>query len=69
VKHPNIGFFSGFVACFVLVMAFHPIRCLQCKGGVTTRKVDEGDGVRRYYHDCPVCKISWKCKSRRTSES
>lgn len=66
VGHSGIGMLAGFVACFVLVIVAHPIRCPQCRGGVMTRGVEEENGYERFIHDCPVCRISWRCEKRRT---
>jgi len=59
-----IGLIAGFAACFVLVMAAHPVRCPQCKGSLRTRQVKEENDFKRFFHDCPVCKISWRCEKR-----
>jgi hypothetical protein len=61
--HPGIGFLAGFAACIVLVIKAHPLRCPQCKGRVIIREVEEENGYRRrFFHDCPVCRISWRCQ-------
>ena len=59
-----VGFLAGMAVCFVLVIAAHPIRCPQCKGSVDTRDVKEENGFKRFFHDCSVCRISWRCEKR-----
>src|SRR6185295_6119033 len=59
-----VGLFAGLAACFVLVMVVHPLRCPQCKGSVSTRHVEEENGFKRFFHDCPVCRIAWRCRKR-----
>jgi len=55
-----VGFIAAMAACFVLVMVVHPLRCPQCKGSVNARGVKEENGFKRFFHDCPICKISWR---------
>ena len=55
-----VGFLAGMAACFVLVIVVHRIRCPQCKGSVLTRHVEEENDFKRFFHDCPTCKISWR---------
>jgi len=68
--HPGscVGFLAGMAACFVLVIA-HPIRYPQCKGSVNTREVKEENGFKRFFHDCSVCGISWRCEKRHWDSS
>ena len=54
------GLIAGFTACFVLVVYFHPLRCPQCRGRVSTRELAEANDAKRFYHDCSACRISWK---------
>lgn len=63
------GFFAGMTACFILVVFFHPLRCPQCKGSVNTSEVEEENGFKRFFHNCPVCKISWRCEKRHWDSS
>jgi hypothetical protein len=59
-----IGLLAGIAACFLLVIAACPVRCPQCKGSVNTREVQEENGFKRFFHDYPVCKVSWKDAKR-----
>lgn len=65
IGHPGIGFLAGFVAVFILVIVVHPLRCPECRGSVNPRDVDEENGFKRVFHDCPVCRISWRDPKRR----
>jgi len=69
--HPGscVGFLAGMAACFVLVIVAHRIRCPQCKGSVNTREVKEENGFKRFFHDCSVCGISWRCEKRHWDSS
>ena len=58
------GLLAGTAGCFVFIMTVHPIRCPRCKGRVNTRWVEEENGFKRFFHDCPVCKISWRGEKR-----
>ncbi len=59
------GLLAGFAAGFVLVVFFAPpLRCPQCKGSVLTREVEGENGLKRFFHDCPTCKISWRNQKR-----
>jgi hypothetical protein len=64
VGHSSIGLFAGVAACFVLVLVAHPLRCPQCRGSVMTREVEEENGFKRFFHDCPKCRISWRCEKK-----
>jgi hypothetical protein len=69
VRHPIIGFFAGMAGCFGLVMAVRPLRCPQCNGSLLTRDVEGENGFKRFFHDCPMCKISWRDQKQHASSS
>ena len=62
IEVPYLGILVGFAALVFWILTFRPTGCPQCKGSVTTREVEEENGFKRFFHDCPACKISWRCK-------
>jgi len=67
--HPGIGILAGIAACFALVLIARPLRCPQCRGRVMTREEEEENGLKRFFHDCPICRISWRCEKRHWDSS
>jgi hypothetical protein len=67
--HPGIGLLVGVTACVILVIVAQPLRCPQCRGNVMTREIEEENGLKRFFHDCPTCRITWRCEQRHWDSS
>ena len=69
IEVPYLGILVGIAALFFWIVTFHIHGCPQCKGCVNTREVEEENGFKRFFHDCPVCRISWRCRKRHWDSS